>query len=346
MNVCNGCKIPTIVSRDQTWNDDGTITLTGIPDYRMVLLEVPMLNELVSRLEAVSGPKVKTLMTEGSRMGSYNYASGLLKGPLKFVVRHTATGARIAYSKLMDSAWALGLGKIFLDSYSHRDRIAGKVYNGFNLPLLTGIVQGTFNAIEGFESKSQWTDRGQFSEVSIWMEKDARPIEKPPPSFNPPRVTAGHDLDRCKTCGMPKDVVRFKWRSEKGVIEDERTGTRMVLIGLSDLAFVYTALQKAQGVRISEVIRAVNTEHGHEMVTDGWVKDLEDLGRDLAAKGLGHLNLLRDGKKTAMTVLNYNHREFAIGRCIGAFEELHGKDFTMELKDNGPGSVTITLTKK
>ena len=345
MNTCKNCHVPTIISRDQTWNDDGTITLTTINNFRMVLLEVPLLNELVTRLEAVGGPTVKELMTEGSRRGAYSYANGLLKGPLRFVVRHTTTGARIAYSKLMDSAWALGLGKIFLESYEHHQRLTGKVYNPFNLPLLTGIVHGSYEAIEGLSSKSSWTQKGQFSEVSIWTDKGAPAIEKAPDVVMLDRTKATIKRERCSNCHLPKDVARFKWRSEKGDIEDERTGTRMVMIGLTDMGHVFTTLDKTVGPTVNETIRAVNFEYGQQMVKKGFVGSLDDLCTDLAAKGLSYVSVRRDAEETVLLVQNHYHKDFILGRCLGVHEALMGKGYKTDIKDNGVGTVTLKLTK-
>lgn len=327
MKVCKACGVPNIVGRDHEWNPDGTITLSGDRDFRMAFFEVPVIRSIVSKLEKLVGPSIHNMAMEGSRKYAREYTNNLLKGPLRFIVRRTRTGALKAYNKLLDTAVALGYGKVEIGEYEHGRFVNGLVHNPYYIPHFVGIVRGSFEAIEGAFSTSTWEDRGDTAHIEVRRLEGEIPLEERFVFDDPPRVATDVGHDHCERCGLPTDVARLKWDREKGTIKDERTGIRIIMMGLRDLNSVFRELEDAIGEVVPRTIREATREWGREQVKKGWVTDLDDLRRDLAIKGLGGLAVVdkdRDGRRRLIVHNPYN-KDYLVGTCLGVIDGLEGR---------------------
>lgn len=343
MKVCSACKVPQIVSRDQIWHDDGTITISGDLNFRMVIFEVDLLNDIADRLERIVGPTIPEMLIEGSRRYARHYTNSLLKGPLRFVVRHTTTGAKLAYSKLLDTSAALGFGKVVMEGYEHGKRVMGKVYHPYNLPMFVGIVRGSFEAIENVPSVPVVKDEGNYAQVEIRRGEGELADETHVRFREPIRIPAENDHKRCPKCKLPQKVSALHWISERGTIMDTRTDTRVVMTGLRDLASVFQSLESTVGDIVPLSVREANQSYGALQVARGWIRSYDDLVDDMAMKGMAGIRVTEEpGGGKRFEVRNPYNKDYLVGRCMGVFEGLEGKIHEPDIVDE-PGLVELVL---
>lgn len=342
MRTCKACGVPVIVGRDQEWNPDGTITISGDPDFRMALFELDVLRGIISKLEAMIGPTVHNMLQEGSRKYARHYTNSLLKGPLRLLVRHTRSGAKKAYTKLLDTALALGFGKIELQEYEHHQRVAGVVHNPYILHWFIGIVRGSFEAIEGVPSLARWEEKGDIAKVEVNRRIGDFALEDRFIYEDEPRLPGDLEYEHCGKCGLPLAVGRFKWHPDQGTITDERTDARIVMTGIRDLNAVFTELEAAIGDVVPKAVFETNQEFGVRQVKNGWITDYSDLVKDMGVKGIAYISVSEEGGKRSFIIKNPYNKDFVAGRCAGVYTAIEGRSCEPKIED-GPDGITVTM---
>jgi hypothetical protein len=331
------------MGRDQKWNPDGTITVTGDPNFRMGIIELPVLLGIVSKLEQVVGPKIHTLFMEASCKYTRRYVDNLLKGPLMgFVVRKTRTGAKLAYTKLIDTAGALGFGRIEFKGHEYRKKIHGTIYNPYYLPLFLGDVRGSFESLEEYPSEVEWEEEGNLVHVTVTRKDTKSGFKDRFLTREETRVPGDIEYRNCKRCGVPVSLKRFKWKTDKGIIIDTATGDRVVIMGLNDLTSVIMELEKSIGIEVSKALYDMNREYGSSLVKRGWIKNYEDLARDLRLKGMTNLSFSEKDGVSSYICRNSFNNHYLMGRCVGVFEEIEKKQVEPSTTDDG-GVLEITM---
>jgi hypothetical protein len=346
MRLCKGCGRPILVGRDQDWNSDGTITISGDPDTRMGILDQRMLTEMVERIEAVVGPAVQNMFAEGKRRYARHYIDTLLKGPLGFIVRHTKVGAMKAYQQLMETAVALGYGEMKIEVYERGSRIGGTVRKPYFVPFLMGDVRAAFESVERLTSKGTWEAEGE-DVTRMMVEKAGEDrLEKRFIFEDKVRRPGDIDYERCKKCGLPKQIDRFEWNIEHGIITDGLSGDRVFIMGFNDINAVFTELEEALGDLVPKTVYEIARKQGFGQVKRGMIEDLDGFARDMALRGMAHVTVARKGKDTRFVLGNPFNKEFMVGRVLGILEGLEGLHRDPEVVKEEPGVLEVLIKKE
>jgi hypothetical protein len=347
MKPCPVCGIPDVLSRDQVWNPDGTISLPKDKDFKMGFIEVNMFRDIVKRIEAIIGPPIHNMFMEGKRKYARRYIDNLLKGPLGFIVRHTKFGAKKVYEQLIHTATTLGYGNITLEFYDRKQRVGGHVDEAYYAPLLLGDVRGAFESVERLPSKGIWEEESPTrAKISVEKAGEEDKLEKRFIYEDTIRLPGEIKYERCEKCGLPVELQRFKWITEKGFIMDEKSQQRFFCMGLNDINAVLVELEEAIGDVIPGSIFEANKDEGLAQVKAGVIKDLDGLSRDMALKGMGNLTVSREGDLFKVTIKNLFNKNFMMGRVIGTIEGLEGPMDEPKVVKEEPGLLEFTIKKK
>jgi len=343
MKRCKECGIPDIIGRDQVWSSDGTIPIPGDPTFRMGIIEVPVIRAIAAKLEAIVGPAIHTMFMEGKRKNARHYIDTLLKGPLGFLVRHSNSGGKKAYQTLLQTSTALGYGHVILEVYERKTRVGGTIPNPYYTPLFVGDVRGVFESIERLPSKGSWEDKGESAKILVERMDGEDKLAKRFVFEEKARLPGNMKYSPCKTCGLPKELMRFKWNIEKGTITDTKANERVFIAGLNDINAVFMELEEAIGDPVPSAIIEVNHDYGLELVRKGVVTGYGDLVRGAGLKGLGFTSFSGNRERVKLTFNNPFNKHYILGRSLGVFEGLEGTKGEATVKEQ-PGALEITIT--
>jgi hypothetical protein len=342
MKHCKECGVPDIIGRDQKWSSDGTIPITGDPNFRMGIVEVPVMREIASRLEKVVGPSIHNMFMESKRKYARHYIDTLLKGPLGFLVRHSSSGGKKAYQTLLQTSTSLGYGHATVDEYKRKALVHGTIHNPYYTPFFVGDVRGVFESIERLPSKGSWVEKGDVATIEVVNMEGEDKLEKRFQFDDTLRKSGDLKYTPCKTCGLPKELSRFVWDLDKGTILDTKANERVFITGLNDLNGVYLELEEAIGDIVPNTVLEVNREHGTKLVKDGVVTGYGDLVRGAGLKGLAYTTFQGTKEQVKLTFKNIFNKPYVIGRALGVYEGLEGVKAEHTITES-PGIVEVII---
>jgi hypothetical protein len=342
MKHCKECGVPDIIGRDQKWSSNGTIPITGDPNFRMGIVESPVMKEIVSRLEKVVGPSIHNMFMESKRKYARHYIDTLLKGPLGFLVRHSSSGGKKAYQTLLQTSTALGYGHAVLEEYKRKALVHGKIQNPYYTPFFVGDVRGVFESIERIPSKGSWDEHGDYATLDVTNMDGEDKLEKRFQYDDKLRKPGDLKYTPCKTCGLPKELSRFVWDLDKGIILDTKSNERVFIVGLNDFNGVFIELEAAIGEIVPEIILEVNREQGIKIVKDNVITGYGDLVRGAGLKGLAYTTFEGTKEQIKLTFKNTFNKEYVVGRALGVYEGLEGVKPDHTIKES-PGIIEVTI---
>ncbi len=118
----------------------------------------------------------------------------------------------------------------------------------YSLPFFMADTLGSVEAIEGSDL---WVDSEDLGDglYRITAHEGDHPVElkerlrRRRYGFKPGNIS----FRRCQACGLPLDVARCHWDTDKGVIFDPATGKRMVFFGSAAMDAILDDLQSEAG---------------------------------------------------------------------------------------------------
>jgi|GEM_PF-3403966 len=342
MKHCKECGVPDIIGRDQRWSSDGTIPITGDPNFRMGIVEVPVMREIASRLEKIVGPSIHNMFMESKRKYARHYIDILLKGPLGFLVRHTASGGKKVYQTLLQTSTSLGYGHATVDEYKRKTLVHGTIHNPYYTPFFVGDVRGVFESVERLPSTGTWVDKGDVATIAVDVMAGEDELGKRFQYDDTLRKPGDLKYTPCKSCGLPKELSRFVWDLDKGTILDTKANERVFITGLNDFNGVFMELEEAIGDIVPNTILEVNREHGVKLVKNRVVTGYGDLVRGAGLKGLAYTTFQGNNDQVKLTFKNTFNKNYVVGRALGVYEGLEGKKPEHTIKET-PGIIELTI---
>ena len=342
MKHCKECGVPDIIGRDQKWSSNGTIPITGDPNFRMGIIEVPVMREIAARLEKVVGPSIHNMFMESKRKYARHYIDTLLKGPLGFLVHHSSYGGKKAYQTLLQTSTSLGYGHATVDEYTRKTLVHGTIHNPYYTPFFVGDVRGVFESIERLPSKGTWVDKGDSATIEVVRMDGEDKLETRFQYDDSLRKPGDLKYTPCKTCGLPKELSRFVWDLEKGIILDTKANERVFICGLNDFNGVFLELEGAIGDIVPNTVFEVNREHGYKLVKAGVVTGYGDMVRGAGLKGLAYTVFEGNKDQVKLTLKNTFNKDYVVGRVLGVYDGLEGVKGQYTIKES-PGIIEVTI---
>lgn len=192
--------------------DDGTIVQSKNPDHRMVFMEIDNINGTFRGIEAIIGMSIERIIIEAKRRATFDFIDHMLPGPVKAVVR--IAGVRLVVSNIRSLASVMGYGHVSLVDI-HRVHGKGdyailRIEEPYSLPLFSGDLAGTFNAIDRREVGVSYQEISpDMFDVTGHISK--HPLElKERLQIRPYTHKAGDiELERCSACGGPQALSQY-----------------------------------------------------------------------------------------------------------------------------------------
>ncbi len=329
---CRQCGVPLRISRDFTWNDNGTITQDRDPGNRVLFFESGFLDELFTNLESLVGRPIEPLVVESKRRSTRRFMQNNVAPVVRKVIYRYCPKA--ITERIITMGTCYGYGRIsaleLRSKEGDLDHQVISVRHPYSLALFCGDALGSKEAMEGHDFSVSREETGEH-EYRLTFRAGEHPAQSGEAEERPRRPLKAGELayKRCGACGVPLGVARCRWDLEMGVVVDPGTSRRMAIFSPASVEAVLKDLQEEVGEDIVDLI--IDEQRRFVRKTIGRDEALlkRQSYRELAAlRGLGNVTKIEvDGRNCTVIMENPCLTLFLVG-IIQAFFEMsteHGE---------------------
>ena len=340
---CAECGVPRIIAKQHIWGDNGTITQADNPNYRLVYIEVGVLEKIFSHIQGLLGMNIDRMIIEGKRKAALEYLLRMLAGIKGLIVRLIAR--RQVYEMIASLGIALGYGHFEVLGFKRgkEARVFGK--NIYFMPLMYGDLKATFNAVEGVSADLRFEPEGDGYLITLQPGEEAVELVSRIEHKKAPQKPGDLRFERCPRCGVPLDIRRFSWDEKEGIISDTIHSKRIVVIDPEGIETVFRELESELGEDISQAIIDAQRLYTLPDMQNGPTRlEPQDIVMELALMGMGNLVEYdtRDGVMESI-VENSPLPLLVAGKLQGIFEATSEKESTIEYVRCDDGTLTVSV---
>jgi hypothetical protein len=349
IKTCKQCGVPRLVSKGQTWHDNGVVTETKDPEHRMFLCESDYLEDLFQGIEDTIGIPIEKFVIEIKRRLTKEYLEKMIPAFARrfiFIFKPDLVARRSA-----SIAKVYGYGDAELVELHKTgmtpDHMVMTIEKPYSILFFCGDTIGGCEASFGractVETQSIGDDKYQ---LDVYVGSHPPELQE---RLKPRRYDykpGNLKLERCTSCGIPLDVAAYHWDLDAGTITTPEKGRRMALFGPYGLEAVFDDLEAELGESIPNTIIEVQRRYVRKNLWADWLKSPEDFRRMCALRGLGNLiDFETDEKHISLTIQNPCIVYVMVGIVQGLFEIATGRENTTHSwSRTETGDLTITVT--
>jgi hypothetical protein len=349
--ICPECGVPEFITSEHLWLNNGDIVQARSQAARLVFFESENIDPLLRNIQDIIGLPIEHIVITTERRAVRHYVSRIVPEEVKAQIRRKEMDPVPIAHAMMDVARLMGHGtQEFVDARYEQDDddyYIVKMIEPFSVPLVAGTIAGATEAVLS-------GDRGVTYEQLEPGVYRVTTVPSPHLEGLKQRIQLEayehHDgdteLERCATCGGPADLSGFRWNIDRGVIGNEATGRRTVLMGPQELDRIFDELREELGETIDQTVveaQRLFTRGGFYSIED--VATAEDFRAVLALRGLGNLKEITVKRKgLRMRLENAALPLLVVGMMQGAFETFLGVDSSVEWSLSEEGELEIEVT--
>lgn len=346
---CGECGVPRRFAREHEWLNNGIMVQRKNPDHRMLFIENENIMSTFRGVEEIIGMSIDRIITEAKRRATYDFVDHMLPGAVKAVVR--LVGAKPVIRNVTALGQVMGYGYIELAElrrvHGKGDYVTIKTRELYSLPLFSGDIAGSFNAIDRREVGITHREiaPGEF-EITAHITPHPLELQERLKARAYSRKEGDLELERCPGCGLPQALSAYRWHLERGVILHRESDRRMVALGPATLDAIIDELEKELGDTIPRVVVEAQRRFLRSgFYSVGEARSEEDLRRALALRGLGNLRELDWGEnKLRFRIENPCLNVVIVGLVQGIFELVTERDSEVEWEEKEDGDLVVEVT--
>jgi len=325
-DACKSCGVPRSVSKEIVWHDNGVITQARDENHRMLFYESDNLDNLFRGVEELIGLPIEHIVIESKRRVTREYISKLIPAPVRKLAY--LVHPPLIINQVSSTGRSYGYGDIKLKELRKKrddgDYTVMTIKEPYSILFFTGDLVGAFEAVDGrdFEASYRRVGEGEVYEVTGKVGK--HPIELQerlrPPSY--PLKPGDVRLERCPSCGLPREVGDFRWDMERGVIINPDTGRRMAIFGPAGFEAIIDDLEAELGESVPDVVIEAQRRFVKERLREkDWRRSPASFKRMMALRGLGNITSLQiDRQRLSVVIENPCLTLLAVGMVQGLYE--------------------------
>lgn len=344
IKVCSYCCVPEEISKGSRWENSGIITALATPGQRSFWYEAEGFNTLFRNIEELVGLPIDRIIIEGKRKNSLEYLQDFLSGIRGFLAR--AFLRRKVYNSISDLGAIFGYGHFEVLDIKKGEHVRIYGRNIYSMPLLMGDLMATFNAVEGLSADIKVEEEsggfifiitpGETPEVELSSRLKVEALPLKPGNI---------DFKWCPRCGVPLDLMEFKWDLEEGTITNDNTERQIASLGMEHIDAVFRELEAELGEDIARIIVTAQRDYAKQALTK---EELEGgsryFNRFFALRGMGNL-VQFDMSDNAFAAVVENARPplMVAGILQGIFEARSESESTCDYKRGDDGTLTVSV---
>lgn len=261
MRYCQLCGVPRMLTSEHRWGSNGTISLTNDPSHRMVIVDNEALNNVLDSVSERINMPLDSIIAEAKRRSGKHFMDAILSG-IKGVVARNLISSKV-YQQLSKQVSMLGLGSAEVVAYKRHSYLEGRVENAYNDPAITGDISGAFESVERVNASYDYSndERGV---LSIFLTRGDEVREEYADRFlyRPPPLMQGSNIfELCPACKAPIEIGKlYDFEMDRGLILEQKTGHRVILIGVATLNNLFGELENELGEEIPRMIMTIEKE--------------------------------------------------------------------------------------
>ncbi len=250
---CKTCGFALWLTRIMRWQENGTISWWLNPEGRLVLVKSDLFNNVFSHLEEEMGIPIGHIVFEAQR-------NAVAAGFDPLFSRFPASLGRIGPNrKLVIKLFcrlSIWIGTAYVEPLFYRPGKEGEALlrNPYNRDLMAALILGAFEGLERRPFEHAWveTPEGEAIHVTATAEKPEVSERLTPV---PEKVKPGYyPLERCPSCGAPRDLSSLVWHEEDGMVMDAAQGERVNFLDAFTPGIVFRELEKELGSEVNPLI--------------------------------------------------------------------------------------------
>lgn len=348
--VCAECGVPRQFVENHLWLNNGIIVQSRDQKHRMVFIESENLDPLFKGIEEIIGLSIERIVIETKRRATREYIDKLIPDELKDMVSRKEMDMEFMINANNTVARLMGYGDVQLVGWRYEqdeeDYITQRITEPYSPPLWCGDMAGAVEAVTRRDNDVK------YEVVSSDTIEITTFVSEHPPQFKGrlalreyPLREGDIELERCATCGGPKALSSASWDSVRGIITDDVTGRRMVMLGPAYLEAVFEELERELGEEIPRVV----VEAQRRFAKSGFYKIREIESEDqfrylLALRGMGNLRTLSlQGDRLHVRMENTALHLMFVGLMQGYFETATGRESAASWELSADGILDLEI---
>ena len=343
--TCKTCGVPLVVGKGHVWNPDGTISQRRDPDHRMALLDSNGVNGLFANIEQLIGVPIEKIIIESKARATRAYISRMIRGARGTLAR--VVGLERIIRRVVEQGRVMGYGDIKVREFNWKEAyLYCEIGNPYSLPLFMGDIKGATEAIRKTPGTVEYEQIGPDRYlVKNFQAPHAPELEDRLFPHPRPLKPGAIEINRCKGCGAPLEISRFRWDLEQGTITDPETGLRVALVGPAGLQAILDDLEGELGEAIPETIIEAMRLYVTTAPGSFWESlREEDFGHWLALFGLGNLvSFDQKGAGVTARIENPALPLAVVGISLGLYEIVSGTKGTINWSIAEDGDLTLAI---
>ncbi|MBU1670934.1 MAG: hypothetical protein KKF41_10730 [Actinobacteria bacterium] len=351
MRYCPRCGVPRMLSNEHRWDPSGTISLARDASHRMVILDNDALDHVLDSISERIGMPLDQIIVEAKRKSARHFMEALLSGVKGVVVRKFA-GKKV-YEQLAKQVNMLGSGNAVMTEYRRHQFLDGAVTDAFNGPCIAGDICGAFESVEGCTAGAEFHyDPDGILRIRVSQTEGLRPEYEDRFSYVPRPALSGRNIyELCPVCHAPLALGdQYSFDMDRGVIREDKTGHRVILIGVMTLNNIFGELAGELGEEIPHMIMEIERDRVAQVIREKG-KDLDSseqgylrYARTLQLRGMGNGSEVRtDGESITVRIDNPYFEPLIAGFIAGFYEATSGKAADASWTEATPGYSEITV---
>lgn len=352
MRYCPRCGVPRMLINEHNWDPSGTISLARDATHGMVILDNDALDHILDSISERIGLPLDPIIVEAKRKSARHFMDALLSGLKGVVVRNFA--GRKVYEQLAKQVNMLGSGNATMADYRRRRYLEGVVSDPFNGPCIAGDICGAFESVEGCTAEAEFHyDPDGLLHIRISRGEGHRPEYTDRFSFTPAPPVSGRNIyELCPVCKAPLALgAQYSFDMDRGIIRENKTGHRVILIGVMTLNNLFGELESELGWEIPRMIMEIEKDRVAEMIRRKG-KDLDSseqgylrYAKTLQLRGMGNGSTVKtSGAAVTVRIDNPYFEPLIAGFIAGFYEATAGKTAAASWTDATDGYTEVTVS--
>jgi hypothetical protein len=348
-DLCPECGVPTYISGQHRWLNNGDIVNATRQDERLTFMECEHFDPIFRRIEQEIKTSIERIVLTTNQAAVRVYIESLLPKEIGDMIRAGTLDLKTVDENLIELAKLNGYGKYeFVDMRYEKDEgdyYTTKLTKPFSHPIGMATHGAALEAMLGYDHEIRYTQsEPDVYEVTAFPHAHEEEL-KDRLLENVPYQHQDGDLEfeMCSSCGAPKRLSNYKWVVEEGQILNRATGRRVSLSGPNTINPVFRELEFELGDQIPRLI----TDEMRRITREGFLpaeilNNEEDLRWELAIRGLGNLRRLSmDAGGLELEIGNACLPVIVVGAIQGMYEANYDVDTQAEWELTEEGTLEI-----
>lgn len=365
MKRCASCGVPELIGKAHRWESNGVISLVLSPQNRMIFFESETIDKVFRGIEELIGVPIEHIIIESRSRETKRYVERIHPSETKLMGRNITdlsdeerrrllVKIRETFQNIIDIGQVYGygfrsLGEVWESGDHHPWRVT-TIKEPYSVFFSAADSLGSAEVTEGIE---MWVKYEETEKDTYRIEVFPAPhplglkerLKRKRYQFKPGDIA----YENCPECGVPREISRFIWVPERGIILNPDNDRRMAFFGPLGVDSILDDLEAELGESIpATVVEAMRKYIREAWTVEEWMKDAVTFRKMIALHGLGNLTSFQRDRRHLTLVIENSTLHLPMVGAVQALVEMayRAESSTVEWELAEDGDLTVTVKVK